>query len=160
MITPLALLLILLPPAIVQWRGGRAVLIMVAGLLGLWLFALALWAVAAGIWPFSRAEVVIDSYHVVAQWRYVASLGTVVLFVLAGQFVKERHGAEDRRTTLVLFWLLLFAMAAILSPLTAPSSGLTAILSETGAFVALAGIIGLVHVILLRPALRWIRGSH
>ena len=166
MIAPLSLFLIVLPPALAAWRGLRVVWVMVAGVAGLALFGLMLWMALAGVWPFGRQDGAQDTYYVVAHWHYVITLALLVAAIAVAQAVKSRRGDEARQVTLTLFALLIGGMALMLAPLTfaratGAASGLgTAVewLAEVGGLLALGGLIGLVWVILLAPALRWLRG--
>lgn len=154
---PPALLLVIPIPALIAAAFGlRSSLVMAAGLVG----AVA-YMIIAMAWPSEIGEPYADTYYVVGYIAFVQSLVVVTFFLLVAQAIKERLGHEDRRTTLVLFAMVLLGGTTSVLPLTIrppATDGWATGLAEIAAYIFMAGLIGHVITIVIRPVIRRLRG--
>lgn len=158
MLPPPALLLVIPIPALIAAAFGlRSSLVMAAGLLG----ALA-YMIIGMTWPSAIGQPYADTYYVVGYVAFVQSLVVVTFFLLVAQAIKERFGREDRRATLALFAMVLLGGTTSVLPLTMrppATDGWATSLAEVAAYIFMAGLIGLVITILIRPLTRRLRGK-
>lgn len=152
-----ALLLLIPAPALAALALRlRASHVIAAGLAGA-----AVHAALAVAWPTGRPGASDEAYYVVANGAVLVTLALLALVLLAAQRVKERRGREDRLTTVTLFLMALIGATMSLLPVaTLPpaTQDWRLFAANLGSYLFLAGLLGLVHTILLRPLLGALRG--
>lgn len=158
MLPPAALLILIPAPALVALAFRlRASLVMAGGLLGVMAYM-----VTAMSWPLDTVDAHTGTAYLAGSVVFVRGLVILTFVMLVAQAVKERLGDEDRLTTITLFLMVLVGGAVSLLPLTTlpPSTdGWRNLAANIGAYLFMAGLLGLAFVLVLRPALRRLRRS-
>jgi heme/copper-type cytochrome/quinol oxidase subunit 1 len=113
-----------------------------------------------------------DTYYVVARSHYTLSLALLFAALATGQYLKERaSGLRDARLTRILFWLLLGSIllsihisqmfAQIVMPRRYVDFPGTlrhlSYVTSGAAFVAFSTLAGLVTLLTIVPAARWLK---